>query len=235
VALTALANCDPELESPEGVPLGGVMYGGRDPKASVPVQQGFDWTHGIVSYGASLETETTFAIIGEEGKMEINLMSIQDFLAIPLGKYIRNNIDFVNGIENPPLVFGVNYFLRDKEGNFTNDVPDKHVWVKWMELRVHGDVGAITCPTGLIPHYEDLVKLFKEVLDKDYTKEDYVNQFTIRVPENLAKLDRVEKYHRENVQGNPQSVYDTMAATRKRLEEAREKYGDYISPLDLAK
>jgi phosphoenolpyruvate carboxykinase (GTP) len=235
VALTALANCDPELENPEGVPLGGVMYGGRDPKASVPVQQAFDWAHGIISYGASLETETTFAIIGEEGKMEINLMSIQDFLAIPLGKYIRNNIDFVNGIDKPPLVFGVNYFLRDEEGKFTNDVPDKHVWVKWMELRIHGDIDAITCPTGLIPHYADLVKLFREVLDKDYTNADYINQFTIRVPENLAKLERVEKYHRENVPGNPQVVYDTLAATKKRLEEAREEYGDYISPFDLAK
>jgi len=234
VALTALANCDPELENPEGVPLGGVMYGGRDPKASVPVQQSFDWTHGIVSYGASLETETTFAIIGEEGVMEINLMSIQDFLAIPLGKYIQNNIDFVHGIEKPPLVFGVNYFLRDTEGNFTNDVPDKHVWVKWMELRIHGDVDAITCPTGQIPCYDDLAKLFKQVLDKEYRKADYVNQFTIRVPENLAKLERVEKFHRQRVPGSPQAVYDTLEATSKRLNEAREKYGDYISPLDLA-
>jgi phosphoenolpyruvate carboxykinase (GTP) len=234
VALTALANCDPELENPEGVPLGGVMYGGRDPRASVPVQQAFDWTHGIVSYGASLETETTFAIIGEEGVMEINLMSIQDFLAIPLGKYIQNNIDFVRGIEKPPLVFGVNYFLRDNEGNFTNDVPDKHVWVKWMELRIHGDVDAITCPTGQIPCYDDLVKLFREVLDKEYTKADYISQFTIRVPENLAKLERVEKFHRQRVPGSPQAVYDTLEATSKRLNEAREKYGDYISPFDLA-
>ena len=233
VALTALANCDPELENPEGVPLGGVMYGGRDPKASVPVQQAFDWNHGIVSYGASLETETTFAIIGEEGVMEINLMSIQDFLAIPLGKYIQNNINFVQGIEKPPLVFGVNYFLRDKEGNFTNDVPDKHVWIKWMELRIHGDVPAITCPTGQIPRYEDLVPLFKQVLDKDYTKEDYINQFTIRVPENLAKIERVEKFHRENVPGSPQEVYDALEATRKRLNDAAEKHGDYISPFDL--
>jgi len=115
VALKALANCDPELDNPEGVELGGVMYGGRDPKASVPVQQGFDWAHGVVLYGASLETETTFAIIGKEGVMEINLMSIQDFLAIPLGKYIQNNIDFVQGIAKPPLVFGVNYFLRDRQ------------------------------------------------------------------------------------------------------------------------
>ncbi len=234
VALKALPNCDPELENPEGVPLGGVIYGGRDPKASVPVQQAYDWTHGIVSYGASLETETTFAIIGEEGVMEINLMSIQDFLAIPLGKYIQNNIDFVKGIKEPPLVFGVNYFLRDKGGKFVNDVPDKHVWVKWMELRIHDDVPAIDCPTGQIPRYEDLVPLFKEVLKKDYTKEDYIKQFTIRVPENLAKIDRVEKYHKENIPGSPQAVFDTLELTRKRLKEAAEKYGDYISPFDLA-
>jgi phosphoenolpyruvate carboxykinase (GTP) len=233
VALKALANCDPDLDNPDGVVLGGLMYGGRDSKASVPVQQSFDWAHGIVLYGASLETETTYAIIGTEGVMEINLMSIQDFLAIPLGKYIQNNIDFANGIKKPPLVFGVNYFLRDKEGKFVNGVRDKHVWIKWMELRVHGEADAITCPTGQIPHYDDLVKLFKQVLDKKYTKDDYVKQFTIRVPENLAKIERVEKYHKENVPNSPQIVYDTLEATRKRLNEARDKHGDYISPFDL--
>jgi phosphoenolpyruvate carboxykinase (GTP) len=233
VALKALANCDPELNNPQGVVLGGVMYGGRDPNASVPVQQGFDWAHGIVLYGASLETETTFAIIGAEGVMEINLMSIQDFLAIPLGKYIKNNIDFAKGLKKPPLVFGVNYFLKDKEGKFVNGIRDKHVWVKWMELRVHNDVDAIACPTGQIPLYEDLVPLFKQVLKKDYTKEDYIRQFTIRVPENLAKIDRVEKYHRENIPGSPQAVYDTLKTTRDRLNEARELHGDYISPFDL--
>jgi len=155
-------------------------------------------------------------------------------LAIPLAKYIQNNIDFTRGIEAPPLVFGVNYFLRDKEGKFVNAVQDKHVWVKWMELRVHGDADAITCPTGQIPCYEDLVKLFKQVLNKKYTKEDYVKQFTIRVPENLAKIERVETYHRQNVPNSPQIVYDTLEATRQRLNEAVDNYGDYISPFDLA-
>jgi phosphoenolpyruvate carboxykinase (GTP) len=234
VTLKALSNCDPELDNPDGVVLGGVMYGGRDPHASVPVQQSFNWAHGIISYGASLETETTFAIIGKEGVMEINLMSIQDFLAIPLGKYIQNNIDFVKDITKPPLVFGVNYFLRDKEGKFVNGVRDKHVWIKWMELRVHGDVDAVTCPTGQIPYYEDLVKLFKQVLNKEYTKEDYIKQFTVRVPENLAKIGRVEKYHKENVPTNPQIVYETLEDTRKRLNDIRDKYGDYVSPFDLA-
>ncbi len=235
VALKALANCDPQLDNTTGVALGAIMYGGRDAKGYVPVQQAFDWNHGIVAYGASLETETTFAIIGKEGLPEINLMSIQDFVAIPLGKYIQNNLEFIKGIKKPPLIFGVNYFLRDDQGRFVNAVRDKHVWVKWMELRVHANVGTMVAPTGLIPKYDDLVPLFRQVLDKDYTKEDYIRQFTIRVPENLAKIDRVEKFHRENVPGAPQVLYKVFDEVRKRLHAAREKHGDYISPFDLDK
>ena len=230
VALNALANCDPELENPEGVVLGGIMYGGRDAKSYVPVQQSFDWEHGIVAYGASLETETTFATVGKEGVPEINLMSIQDFVSIPLGKYIQNNLTFPSKLEQRPLVFGVNYFLRDMEGRFVNGIRDKHVWLKWMELRVHGDVGAIEAPTGRIPKYEDLKPLFQDVLGKDYAHEDYLKQFTIRIPENLAKMDRVEEFHRKNVDDAPAVLFEVLAAQRERLLKAQEQYGDYITP-----
>jgi len=233
VALNVLKNCDPELDNPKGVELAGIMYGGRDASACVPCQQGFDWEHGIITYGASLETETTFAIIGKEGVPEINLMSIQDFVAISLGKYIRNNLEFAKLLKRPPLVFGVNYFLRDKDGKFANGVRDKHVWVKWMELRVHGEAGCIQAPTGYIPCYEDLKKLFKETLKKDYSQDDYVKQFTIRVAENLAKLERVEKFHHQNVVDAPAELFRVLAQQRERFETAREKYGDYISPFDL--
>ena len=233
VALKALDNCDGELDSPMGVELAGIMYGGRDAKAYVPVQQSFDWEHGIISYGASLETETTFAILGKEGVPEINLMSIQDFVAVPLGKYVRNNLQFAKGLRKPPLVFGVNYFLRDREGKFVNGVRDKHVWVKWMELRVHGDVEAVKGPTGWIPRHDDLVTLFRQALGKNYSREDYVKQFTIRVPENLAKLARVEAFHREHVADAPAVLFKVLAEQRERLEGLRAGKGDYVSPLEL--
>ncbi len=230
VALKALPNCDPELENPDGVVLDAIMYGGRDAKSYVPVQQGFDWEHGIIAYGASLETETTFATVGKEGVPEINLMSIQDFVAIPLGKYIENNLDFAKKLERPPLVFGVNYFLRDREGAFVNGVRDKHVWVKWMELRVHGDVGAIEAPTGWIPKYEDLKPLFQELLGKDYAHADYVNQFTIRIPENLVKVDRVVEFHEKSVPDAPRVLFEVLRAQRERLLEAQERFGKYVAP-----
>ncbi len=231
VALTALENVDPELNNPNGVELGGIMYGGRDAKAYVPVQQSYSWDHGIILYGASLETETTFATIGKEGVPEINMMSIQDFISIPMGKNVSNNLEFGRKLKKQPIVFGVNYFLRGVEdGKYLNTPRDKHVWVKWMELRVHNEVDAIKTPTGLIPKYEDLKKLFKEVLGKDYAKEDYIKQFTTRVPENLAKIERVSKFYQENVTDIPLEMFGQLYMQRERLLAAKEKYGDYISP-----
>ena len=136
-------------------------------------------------------------------------------------------------MKNQPKIFSVNYFLKDKEGNWLNHKNDKRIWLKWMELRVNGDVEAIQTPTGFIPIYDDLKKLFKEVYDKDYTKEDYVKQFTLRVPENLAKIERLNEIYQTRVLDTPQIVFEVLEEQRKRLDEAKMKLGDYIKPDDL--
>ena len=91
-------------------------------------------------------------------------------------------------------------------------------------------MGAIEGPTGWLPKYEDLKPLFREVLDKEYSQEDYVKQFTIRVPENLGKLDRVEEFHRKEVPDAPKVLFQVLAAQRERLLKAQEQFGDYITP-----
>ena len=228
-----LSNRDPLLDDPDGVPVGGFIYGGRDSDTWVPVEEAFNWTEGIIIKGASLESETTAATLGAEGVRTFNLMSNLDFLSIPLGKYIQNNLDFAKDVENPPLIFSVNYFLKDEDGKYLNGMADKLVWILWAELRANGDVDGIETPTGLIPKYEDLEKLFREHLDAQYTRADYERQFTVSVPKNLAKLDRVEKIYKEKVSDTPQIVFDTFAEVRKRLKAAGDKHGHYISPFDL--
>jgi phosphoenolpyruvate carboxykinase (GTP) len=229
-----LNNCDPLLDDPEGVLLGGIVYGGRDSDTWVPVEQAFNWTEGIIIKGAALESETTAATLGAEGVRTFNLMSNLDFLSIPLGRYVQNNLDFVEGVENPPLIFSVNYFLKDKSGKYLNGMADKLIWILWAELRVNGDVDALQTPTGFIPRYEDLVKLFKDNLNTQYTQDDFIEQFTIRIAENLTKLSRVEKIYREKVPDTPQILYDTFEEVRKRLKAAQAKHGLYISPIDLS-
>jgi len=228
-----LSNRDPLIDDSNGVPVGGVVYGGRDSDTWNPVEQAFSWKEGIILKGACLESETTAATLGQEGLRTFNLMSNLDFLSIPLGRYIQNNLDFVKGIKNPPLIFSVNYFLKNKDGKYLNGIADKLVWILWAELRVNGDVDGIVTPTGFIPKYEDLAGLFKEKLNKNYTKENYVEQFTIRIQENLAKLERVEKIYTEKVSDTPQIVFETFDEARSRLQAARDKHGDYISPFDL--
>ena len=233
ISLRTLASLDTRFDDPQGVPAGGIIYGGRDSDTWVPVQQSFDWAHGIITMGASLESETTAATIGQEGVRTFNLMSNLDFLAIPLGKYIANNLNFAASLKRAPLVFAVNYFQRRKDGSWLTGMRDKAVWIKWMERRVHGEVEVIRGPTGWLPLHEDLEPLFKEVLGKAYSRQEYVEQFTIRVPENLAKLDRIMQIYRQDVADVPPIALETLAAQRQRLEELRAAKGDYVSPLDL--
>jgi phosphoenolpyruvate carboxykinase (GTP) len=196
IQLNALDNVDPELENPNGVLTGGIIYGGRDSDTQVPVEQAFDWTEGIIAKGASIESETTAATLGQAGVRTFNIMANQDFVSIPLGQYIQNNLDFANGVDDVPPVFSTNYFLKGDDGQFLNGKLDKMIWVLWAELRANGDVEAIKTPTGWIPKYEDLAPLFKEKLNKEYTQDDYVKQFTVRVPNLLAKYDRVEAIYK---------------------------------------
>jgi len=231
--LKNLKNIDPNLENPDGVIVKGFIYGGRDSDTWVPVCEALNYQHGIIIKGASLESETTAATLGKEGVREFNPMANLDFLSVPIGRYIQMNLDFGKSLKKPPKIYGVNYFLKDKDGKFLNDKLDKKVWLKWIELRCNNDIGGIETPVGIIPKYDDLVKLFNEHLNKEYKKEDYIKQFMIRVPENLSKIDRIEKIYRENVKDTPEVVLIELENEGKRLLSAKEKFGDYINPFDL--
>ncbi|MEM4110740.1 MAG: phosphoenolpyruvate carboxykinase domain-containing protein, partial [Thermoplasmata archaeon] len=174
-------------------------------------------------------SETTAATLGKEGIRSFNPMSIIEFLSIDLGKYLQNYIEFGKKLRQKPKIFSVNYFLRDKNGKFLNEKTDKAIWLKWMELRVHNEVDAIKTPVGYIPKYEDLRNLFYKVQGKEYRIEDYEKQFTIRVPELLAKNERIMKIY-ENIKTTPKELFDEMKKEKEKLLEIREKYGDYVSP-----
>lgn len=225
-----LENLDPKIDEPKGVEIGGIIYGGRDSDTWVPVEESFDWTHGVITKGASLESESTAAVLGRESVREFNPMANLDFLSIPLAKYIENHLKFGARLKDPPPIFSVNYFLKDCGGKFLSDKTDKAVWLKWMELRSHKDVEAIKTPTGLIPKYEDLKRLFKQVLDRGYSKEDYLKQFMLRVPEHLVKIDRIAGIYRTKVPRTPRVIFQVLEEQKQRLIEARKKYGDQITP-----
>jgi len=70
------------------------------------------------------------------------------------------------------------------------------------------------------------------VRDEDYSEEDYIEQFTVRIPELLAKHARMQEIY-ATIDDTPQTWKDEMAAEKARLEKLQAEKGDYITPNDL--
>ncbi len=233
VSLYPRENVDPMLDDSDGVEIKGVIYGGRDSSIWPPVQEAFHWAHGVITMGASLESETTSATLGKEGVRQFNPMSNLDFLSISLGKYIENHLKFIDEADDQPSIFSVNYFLKGKDGKYLTSMEDKRVWIKWMELRVNGDINAIKTPTGYIPDFIDIKRLFQKVLGKEYRDKDYKKQFTLRIPENLEKIERISDIFKKT-SDTQEIFFKVLSEQRRRLEVVRAEYGDYVTP-DLLK
>jgi len=99
-----------------------------------------------------------------------------------------------------------------------------------MELRTHHDIGAIKTPIGFLPKYKDLQKLFKQIINKDYTEQDYEKQFSLRVVQNIDKIKRIISIYNQQAPDAPSILFEVLAEQEKRLQQAREKFGDYIPP-----
>ncbi len=227
IRINELANADDKLQDPNGVEIKAIVYGGRDSDTTVPVAESLTWSHGVMM-GATVESETTAATIGKEGVRQHDPMANRDFISVPLGKYLGNHLKFVEDLKEEPTIYATNYFIKGEDGKYLNDKLDKKVWILWAEGRVNGEFDAIETPIGKIPKYEDLKDLFVKHLDKGYTKEDYVKQFSIRAKKYLEKMDRMLKFYRSV--DVPAELVSEIEAQVKRLEAAREKFGDVISP-----
>jgi len=233
IRISDLENCDENYDKKEGVPIRGMIFGGRDSDTSVPVAETLDWAHGVFM-ASSLESETTSATLDKQGERKHNPMANLDFLSVPISDYINNYLQFGQKAKNQPSIFTVNYFLKDPEsGEYLNGMLAKKIWMLWMEKRVHGEVKAIKSPVGYLPYYEDLRQLFARYLSFDYTEISYVEQFSIRVENYLAKFNRIKKAFKD-IPNLPQEFDEELNEQIERLKAARKKYSDSeISPFKL--
>lgn len=218
------------FEAKDGVKVEGVLYGGRDSDITVPVEESPNWKDGILIKAATLESETTSATLGQEGVRTPSPMANMDFVSYPLGSYTMNNIKFGESVKATPKIFSTNYFMRGKDGNFVTSKLAKKVWLHWAEGRIHGEYEAYDTPTGKIPHYEDLKALFKEHLDKDFSKETYDYLFTFRCTKWTDKLERTKAYYKKMDPNTPKEIFDYWDAAIAKINKAKEKYGDLILP-----
>ena len=225
--LSELQNADRNINNPFGVVVDGIFYGGRDSDTNVPIAEALSWEHGVY-IGATLESETTSAIIGKSGVRRSDPMANMDFIVIPLGLYLSNHIKFGRKLKRRPSVFATNYFLKN-EGKYTNTKLDKKIWVLWAEGRIHKDYDAIKTPIGYIPLYEDLRNLFRQVFNRNYTEEDYIIQFSIRISNYLEKIGRMELVYKEEPD-LPHEFWEVLNQQKRELQELKLRTGKASLP-----
>ncbi len=191
---------DPAFEDVNGVPISGIIFGGRRESVLPLVIESFSWKHGTF-LGTSLSSEMTAAAAGKIGALRHDPFAMLPFCGYNMGDYFDHWLEMGELLgSKAPKIYHVNWFQKGKNGEFLWPGFGENIYVlKWIFERCEGIGEATDSPVGLVPKGFKASKELFEV-DPSLWKEEvkglreYYKLFGGNFPESiLEELNNLEK------------------------------------------
>jgi len=179
----------------EGVPLSGIIFGGRRSDTVPVMREALNWQQGTFM-GAAMSSEMTAAAKGTVGKLRHDPFAMLPFCGYNMGDYFAYWLQQEQPDRKMPAIFYVNWFLKDENGKFIwPGFGDNIRALKWMFERVDNKADAIETEIGFLPtketfpeHYEQLFARDPDLWKKEVEGlEEYFAQFGDAMPEKLKE------------------------------------------------
>lgn len=206
----------PEWEDPNGVPISAILVGGRRPSTVPLVHESFDWNHGVFM-GSIMGSEITAATISKDiGKVRRDPFAMLPFIGYHVCDYLQHWLDMgkKTAPDKLPKIFYVNWFRKDKDGNFLwPGFGENSRVLKWIVERVSGEGKAVETPIGYMPTPDAI-----DTTGLDISEEDMKELLTVNRDEWLREVESIREHYASYGPKMPKELYAQLEALEKRLK-----------------